>query len=76
MTRKVDELGRLVLPAELRASLGIESRDAVDIYTDDSGNIILHKSMQRCVFCNGTDGLIEVMGKWVCISCKETILKA
>ncbi|BBB92449.1 MAG TPA: AbrB/MazE/SpoVT family DNA-binding domain-containing protein [Methylomusa anaerophila] len=71
--RKVDELGRIVLPIELRTNLSIESGDSLDICTDERGNIILHKSIDRCVFCRATSSLTLVMDKCVCLSCKNTI---
>lgn len=75
-TRKIDELGRVVLPIELRTNLDIQSGDEIDIYTDEKGTIVLHKAKERCVFCRGKDNLIHVMDKHVCISCNEIINKA
>lgn len=75
-TRKIDELGRVVLPIELRTSLDIQSGDEFDICADENGNIVLHKAIVRCAFCRGKDNLIQVMDKHVCSSCKEIISKA
>lgn len=75
-TRKMDELGRVVLPIELRASLDIQSGDEFDICTDEKGNIVLQKAIVRCAFCKGKDNLTHVMDKHVCTSCKEIISKA
>ena len=49
MVRKVDELGRIVLPAEIRQSMDINVRDALEIFTDE-GRIILQKYEPSCVF--------------------------
>lgn len=73
VTKKIDELGRLVLPAELRNNLNLEVGDEMDIFTDEAGNIVLKKSMERCILCKGTDKLIKVRDKSICSSCKEII---
>lgn len=73
VTRKIDELGRIVLPAELRNNLNLEAGDEMDIFTDEAGNIVLKKSMECCFLCKGTDGLIKVRDKSICSFCKEII---
>ncbi len=73
VTRKIDELGRIVLPAELRNNLNLEAGDEVDIFKDESGNIVLKKSIECCILCKGTDTLIKVKDKLICSSCKEII---
>jgi transcriptional pleiotropic regulator of transition state genes len=72
-TRRVDELGRIVLPAELREKYGIEAGAMFEICTNGNGEIILRKSQRCCVFCKSTDELTEVMGKSICNSCKQII---
>ena len=56
IVRKVDELGRIVLPAELRRTLSIAEKDPLEIYVD-GGSIILQKHEERCVFCGGSEDL-------------------
>lgn len=73
VTRKIDELGRIILPADLRNNLNLEAGDEMDIFADKAGNIILKKSMERCILCKGTDKLIKVRDKSICSSCKEII---
>ncbi len=73
VTRKIDELGRIVLPAELRNNLDLEAGDEMDIFADEAGNIVLKKSMERCILCKRTDKLIKVRDKSICSSCKEII---
>lgn len=72
MARKVDELGRIVLPAEMRRLLGIQAGDELAISIDDA-TILLTKIEARCVFCEAVDpeagGLFEHWGKLVCRSC-------
>lgn len=66
--RKVDDLGRIVLPIELRRVLGIEERDELEIYMDD-GRIILQKFEPACTFCGSSQSLISYRGKNVCQEC-------
>ncbi len=68
IVRKVDELGRIVLPIELRRTLDIEERDALEIYVEDDC-IILRKYQQSCIFCDSTRDLINFKGRNVCADC-------
>lgn len=75
IARKVDELGRIVLPIELRKQLGItEKADSLEIYLED-GRIILEKVEATCLFCGSKDELIEYKGKKVCKHCAAEISK-
>ncbi len=66
--RRVDELGRIVLPIELRRMLDISEHDPVEISVEGD-RIILHKHQLTCLFCGNADGLIEFGGKRVCRGC-------
>ncbi len=68
IVRKVDELGRIVLPVELRRTLDIEEKDPLEIYVEDD-SIILRKYMQSCVFCDSTRDLVSYKGRNVCGDC-------
>ena len=70
--RKVDELGRVVVPIELRNKLNINVKDEVEIYVDGS-SIILKKFEPNCIFCGNTKGLIEYKDKLICKKCLENI---
>ena len=70
MTRKVDSLGRVVLPAEMRRVFGIREGDLVDIAVEGQ-HIVLTKVEQRCVFCGDGGTLVEYSGKLVCQPCVE-----
>lgn len=74
IVRKVDELGRIVLPAELRRTLSIAEKDPLEIYVD-GGSIILQKHEERCVFCGGSEDLRTVLGKNICGSCLSRLRK-
>lgn len=64
ITRKVDELGRIVLPIELRRTMGIEEKDALEIFVEN-GRIILSKYEPADIFTGETSELMEFMGKRV-----------
>ena len=68
IVRKVDELGRVVLPIELRRMLDIAERDELEIYLDDD-RVVLKKCEAACVFCGSTRNLQTYFGKNVCNEC-------
>jgi transcriptional pleiotropic regulator of transition state genes len=68
MARKVDDLGRIVLPVEMRRLFGIQAGDALEIAVEDRG-IVLRKVETRCVFCSGNEALRSHRGKQLCSSC-------
>lgn len=68
IVRKVDELGRIVIPIELRRTLGIELRDPLEIYVD-AESIMLKKYAPACVLCGESDDLMEYRGKRICRNC-------
>lgn len=72
MVRKVDELGRIVLPAEIRQSMDIQVKDAVEIFTDEN-RIILQKYHPGCIFCQNVDQIIYFEGKRICANCLAKI---
>ena len=72
IVRKVDELGRIVLPIELRRTLDIEEKDALEIYVEDD-SIILRKYQAACVFCESTKKIVSYRGKNVCPDCIEKL---
>ena len=68
IVRKVDELGRIVLPIELRRTLDIAERDELEIYLDDD-KVVLKKYEPCCIFCASPRGLVTYQGKNVCMEC-------
>ena len=70
--RKVDELGRIVLPIQLRRSLDIAERDELEIYLDGD-RIILQKFETSCVFCGSARKLANYRGKNICQECVREI---
>lgn len=70
--RKVDDLGRIVLPIELRRTLDIAERDELEIFMEDD-RIVLKKYEPACVFCASEQGLISYRGKNICQECAKKI---
>ncbi|HZK43097.1 MAG TPA: AbrB/MazE/SpoVT family DNA-binding domain-containing protein [Syntrophomonadaceae bacterium] len=75
VVRKVDELGRIVIPIELRRTMGIEEKDALEIYVD-SEKIILKKYEPACIFCGNAEDVINYKGKNLCKHCMTELSKA
>jgi transcriptional pleiotropic regulator of transition state genes len=72
IVRKVDELGRVVIPIELRRTMDIQEGDALEIYVDGQ-TIMLKKYQPACVFCNSIDGAVHFKGKLVCAACRSEL---
>ena len=72
MARKVDDLGRIVLPVEMRRMFGILPGDELEIGVD-SGSIMLRKIETRCVFCGGEAELRLYRHKQVCTTCSREL---
>ena len=68
IVRHVDELGRIVLPSELRKMLHINEKDALEVYTDN-GMIILKKYEPACIFCGDAKDVKRIRDKNVCSAC-------
>jgi AbrB family transcriptional regulator, transcriptional pleiotropic regulator of transition state genes len=67
--RQIDELGRIVVPIEMRKALGIKNRDEIEISMKDDG-IYLRKKTTGCVICDSKENLSEVKnGRYLCVDC-------
>ena len=73
MVRNVDELGRIVLPIELRNTLDIKIKDGLEIYTDEN-KILLKKHVVGCIFCGEMKNTEKFKGKDICSACKEDLM--
>ena len=74
VVRRVDELGRIVIPIELRRTLDIEVGDPLEIFVDGE-EVILRKYEPGCVFCGNVKYIVEFKGKKVCTNCIKGICK-
>ena len=74
IARKIDDLGRIVIPAETRRLFNIREGDQLSISIDGS-SIVLQKMENTCIFCGSTDSVIAFHGKGLCSSCKAHLSK-
>lgn len=72
MARKIDDLGRIVLPVELRRLHGIQTGDSLEISVDGDA-IVLRKLSPGCIFCGETDGLSSFRDRSVCRDCRDDL---
>ena len=72
IVRRIDDLGRIVLPIELRRTLGISDRDSLEIYVDQT-SIILKKYEPACIFCSSADDIRHYKDKAVCAHCLKEL---
>jgi len=74
IVRKVDELGRIVLPIELRRTLDIDIKDPIEIYVEGA-SIVLKKYEPCCIFCGNSKKVETFKGKNVCAACRADLSK-
>ena len=74
MIRRIDELGRIVIPKEIRKKLEINIKDPMEIYVDGH-SITLRKVEENCVFCGKSKYLISFKDKLICKNCYEALIK-
>lgn len=72
--KKVDDVGRVVLPFELRKVLNINTGDSLEVYVSNE-SIIFKKYAPACIFCNNTDEVSNFKGKNICKNCLEQLIK-
>jgi transcriptional pleiotropic regulator of transition state genes len=68
IVRRIDDLGRVVIPKELRRVHGIEEGDTLEFFVDDD-KIILRRYQPGCFFCGEDESLQSFQGKPICIKC-------
>lgn len=74
MIRKVDELGRIVIPIEIRNRFNIKEKDPLEIHVNN-GSIILKKYEPNCIICGNSKNLVEFREKLICNECINLINK-
>lgn len=74
IVRRVDELGRVVIPIEIRNQFNIAEKDPIEIYVDGS-SIVLKKFEPNCIFCGSTENLYNFNDKLICENCSKKIGK-
>ncbi|KEI94452.1 AbrB family transcriptional regulator (plasmid) [Clostridium botulinum A2B3 87] len=74
IVRRIDNLGRIVIPMELRKTLNISEKDSLAIFVDGE-RVILKKHDPACVFCGEANNVIDFKGKKVCKQCFDELNK-
>lgn len=72
VVRKVDQLGRIVLPKELRKTMDIKEEDSLEIFVEGE-QVILKKYEPACIFCGDATDVTDFMGKKICGKCLRSI---
>ena len=72
IVRKIDELGRIVLPMELRRNLNLSVKDSIEIYVEGD-TVILKKYEPCCIFCGESTHIVNFKNKNVCENCKKEL---
>lgn len=72
IARKIDDLGRIVIPAETRRMFNIREGDHLYIAVE-GGNIVLRKMTDSCTFCGTDHGVTQFKGKGICGSCRSQL---
>lgn len=73
--RKIDELGRIVIPIDIRRKLGVNNGESLEISLQND-TVILKKHHETCIFCFGGESLVNFEGKLICEDCIEKLKKA
>ncbi len=72
IVRRIDDLGRIVLPSELRRVLQLGDKAEVEIYTEND-TVVLKKYQPTCIFCGSTANLTEYRDRNICAVCREEL---
>ena len=75
IVRKIDAVGRIVLPIELRKTLNINDDSSLEIFVDED-KIVLKKYQPACIFCNEDDNVVLYKGKNICKNCIDALVKS
>ena len=72
IVRRIDDLGRVVLPVDLRRALELDVRDAVEVFVEEDA-IILRKYLPSCIFCGSGKAVALFRNKPVCAECRRQL---
>lgn len=72
MVRRIDSLGRVVLPIELRRTLELDEDSSLEIFVEGN-QVILKKYEPSCIFCGEVNGVESYKGRNICAKCREAI---
>ncbi len=69
---KIDSLGRIVIPKQVRKQLGLHDGSVLELSSDDS-KIVIVKHKKDCIFCHKEVELTEFEGKFLCKNCLKKL---
>ena len=72
IVRNMDQLGRIVIPKELRKTFSLDPGTPIELFVSDNG-IFLQKYETTCTFCGNNENLIRYHNRWLCTTCKNEI---
>ena len=75
IVRRIDELGRIVLPIELRRTLDIGERETMEIFVEGS-SVVLKKYRPTCIFCDSAKDIAIFKGMNICPKCLSELKRA
>jgi transcriptional pleiotropic regulator of transition state genes len=73
IVRRLDTLGRIVIPVELRRRLDLADRDSLEVLVGDDGEIVLRKYAPFCIFCGKSKDSVVYHGRFICRSCAKEL---
>lgn len=71
--KKIDDLGRIVIPKDIRRTLGVSNGESLQFFLEGD-TVVLRKFGEECEFCGASEGLTELKGKFICADCKKALL--
>jgi len=74
IVRQLDQLGRIVIPKELRNTFDLKEKDSIEIFVDGE-DIILRKYQPACIFCGDATDVVQYEGKIICRNCLKKLKK-
>ena len=74
--KKISKTGSITIPGHLRRELGLIAGEKVKIDPDQDGNFVIQRIAGSCLFCQGSEDLLKVKGKFLCTGCAEEVIKA
>lgn len=73
MIKRIDRLGRVLIPEKIRNELNINGNDILELSVNDKGEMIIRKKNEVCAICSGQRNLVRIDKKYICKACRKKI---
>lgn len=73
MYKKINNSGAICIPVRMRAELGLQAGQAMELIPQENGEILLKPYEHACIFCESKDRVITLKGKGICAECKQLL---